>query len=195
LEFLGDVMSGEIIRAGDKTSHGGIVVEGSQTDICMGKPIAFIGHMTFCPKCKGNFPIIEGVMTVTFYGRGVAVAGMKTACGASLLASQFTDTVQRGSGAGNKVLAGSSGVMAKKTVSEVTQPSATDGEEGIETEHFYSLLDEQGLPIDGYHHDLQVAEELYTRAGDYSDGHTATVNGEKTSRLVTWLSRDSGARV
>ena len=45
-------MAGEIIRLGDKTSHDGIVVEGLLTDICMGKPIAYIGHKTYCPKCK-----------------------------------------------------------------------------------------------------------------------------------------------
>lgn len=86
-------MAGEIIRMGDRTSHGGIVVEGSQSDICHGKPIAYRGHKTFCPQCKGAFPIIEGASSLTFYGMGVALAGMKTACGASLIASQFTDRV------------------------------------------------------------------------------------------------------
>jgi uncharacterized Zn-binding protein involved in type VI secretion len=87
-------MAGEIIRMGDKTSHGGVVLEGSQTDICMGKPIAYIGHKTQCPQCKGTFPIVEGVMTTTLYGKGVAVAGMKTACGAVLVPTQFTDIVE-----------------------------------------------------------------------------------------------------
>ncbi|QYF94760.1 PAAR domain-containing protein [Massilia sp. PAMC28688] len=87
-------MAGEIIRMGDKTSHGGTVLEGSQTDICMGKPIAYIGHKTQCPQCKGTYPIVEGVMTTTLYGKGVAVAGMKTACGAVLVARQFTDIVE-----------------------------------------------------------------------------------------------------
>lgn len=68
------------------------------TDICHGKPIAYIGHKVSCPKCKGTFPIIEGVMTTTFYGKGVALAGMKTACGATLVATQFTDIVERGGG-------------------------------------------------------------------------------------------------
>jgi uncharacterized Zn-binding protein involved in type VI secretion len=89
----GDSMAGEIIRMGDKTSHGGTVLEGSQTDICMGKPIAYIGHKTQCPQCKGTYPIVEGAPTTTLYGKGVALAGMKTACGAVLVASQFTDTV------------------------------------------------------------------------------------------------------
>lgn len=91
-------MAGEIIRLGDKTSHGGVVIEGSPSDICMGKPIAYIGHKVQCPKCKGAFPIVEGAMTTTFYGKGVALAGMRTACGAVLIASQFTDTVEYGGG-------------------------------------------------------------------------------------------------
>jgi uncharacterized Zn-binding protein involved in type VI secretion len=89
-------MAGEIIRLGDKTSHGGTILEGSPADICMGKPIAYIGHKVQCPKCKGAFPIIEGALTTTFYGKGVALAGMKTACGAVLIASQFTDIVEYG---------------------------------------------------------------------------------------------------
>jgi uncharacterized Zn-binding protein involved in type VI secretion len=64
-------MSGEIIRLGDRTSHGGTVLEGSPADICMGKPIAFVGHKVSRPKCKGIFPIVEGALTTTFYGKGL----------------------------------------------------------------------------------------------------------------------------
>lgn len=88
----------EIIRQGDPTSHGGTVIEGSLFDICMGKPIAFVGHKVTCPKCKGIFPIAEGAPNTTFYGKGVALAGMKTACGAILMATQFSDTVEYGGG-------------------------------------------------------------------------------------------------
>jgi len=95
-------MSGEIIRMGDPTSHGGKVLEGSPADICHGKPIAYMGHKTSCPKCKGTFAIVEGALTTTFYGKGVALAGMKTACGATLIATQFTDIVEYGQGAAAK---------------------------------------------------------------------------------------------
>lgn len=92
-------MAGEIIRQGDPTDHGGTVLEGSLTDICHGKPIAYMGHKVSCPQCKGTYPIVEGVLTTTFYGKGVAVAGMKTACGATLIATQFTDIVETGGAA------------------------------------------------------------------------------------------------
>jgi uncharacterized Zn-binding protein involved in type VI secretion len=90
------LMAGEIIRLGDSTSHGGMVIEGSQSDICMGKPIAYVGHKVLCPLCKGQFPIVEGAQTTTFYGKGFALAGMRTSCGALLIASQFTDVVEYG---------------------------------------------------------------------------------------------------
>jgi uncharacterized Zn-binding protein involved in type VI secretion len=91
-------MAGEIIRQGDKTSHHGTVLEGSPSDLCHGKPVAFIGHKVSCPKCSGNHTIVEGAMTTTLYGKGVAVAGMKTSCGAVLIASQFTDVVENAGG-------------------------------------------------------------------------------------------------
>jgi len=92
-------MAGEIIRKGDRTDHNGTVLEGSPTDICHGKPIAFIGHKVHCPKCNGDYPIVEGVVTTTLYGKGVAIAGMKTSCGAVLIPTQFTDTVEAAGGA------------------------------------------------------------------------------------------------
>ena len=49
----------DIIRLGDATSHGGVVLEAfSQTDL-NGKPIAGVGHNVSCPLCKGIFPIAE----------------------------------------------------------------------------------------------------------------------------------------
>ncbi|WP_426177984.1 PAAR domain-containing protein [Massilia sp. TWR1-2-2] len=109
-------MAGEIIRLGDPTSHGGKVIEGSPADICHGKPIALVGHRTFCPQCKGIFPIIEGAPTTTFYGKGVALAGMKTACGAVLIATQLTDTVQVGGGGERRTIPNSN----RDSQSEVT---------------------------------------------------------------------------
>jgi uncharacterized Zn-binding protein involved in type VI secretion len=70
-------MAGEIIRQDDKTSHGGTVIEGCAVDTCDGKPIAYLGHKTSCPQCKGIYPIVEGAPVTTLYGEGVARAGMK----------------------------------------------------------------------------------------------------------------------
>ena len=77
----------DIIRLGDSTSHGGVVLEAfSRTDL-NGKPIAGVGHNVSCPLCKGVFPIAEGSATYSVDGIAVALDGMKTACGAALIAS------------------------------------------------------------------------------------------------------------
>lgn len=76
-----------IIRLGDLTTHGGVVLEAfTQTDL-NGKPIAGLGHKVACPLCKGIFPIAEGSSTYTVDGTPVALEGMKTSCGASLIAN------------------------------------------------------------------------------------------------------------
>lgn len=132
-------MAGEIIRLGDPTSHGGTVLEGSLTDICFDKPIAFIGHKTHCPKCKGTFPIIEGAMTASFYGMGVALAGMKTACGATLIATQFTDTVEYGGGAAPQTASPSADATATALAAALggTNAAAPTGE--VHHDHKYDL--------------------------------------------------------
>ena len=120
-------MAGEIIRQGDPTNHGGMVLEGSMTDICHGKPIAYIGHKVSCPQCKGTYPIVEGVLTTTFYGKGVAVAGMKTACGATLIATQFTDIVETGGGAaGGKAAAASFAAAATAATAAAAAAGAAE---------------------------------------------------------------------
>lgn len=93
-------MQRAVICKGDRTSHGGTVLEGDERCTTGGRPIAKLGHMTFCPQCKGNFRIIEGIDFFTFMGVGTAVERMKTACGAELIASQRAMTIDDGSKGG-----------------------------------------------------------------------------------------------
>lgn len=76
-----------VICKGDPTSHGGRVLEGCNTARVNGRAVALKGHMTFCPLCKSTFPISEGLEFHTFVGKGTALDGMKTACGATLVAT------------------------------------------------------------------------------------------------------------
>lgn len=77
----------EIIRKGDSTDHGGTVLEGFPQTNLNGSPMAGVGHQVSCPRCKGVFPIVEGRPVYKVDGTSVALHGMKTACGASLIAS------------------------------------------------------------------------------------------------------------
>ncbi|GLX90384.1 hypothetical protein Pfra02_29520 [Pseudomonas fragi] len=85
----------DIICLGDSTTHGGGVLETfSRTDL-NGKPIAGVGHNVSCPLCKGVSPIAEGSATYSVDGIAVALDGMKTACGAALIARGPKGAVNR----------------------------------------------------------------------------------------------------
>jgi uncharacterized Zn-binding protein involved in type VI secretion len=86
-----------IIREGDTTSHGGRVLDGNVTCTIDGKAVAGVGHRVQCPLCKGIFPILPDLLGRRYPhqadGRDTAVEGMRTACGAVLIASQSTSTI------------------------------------------------------------------------------------------------------
>ncbi len=90
-------VSRSIICVGDTTSHGGKVLEGSSTATLEGKPISGVGHLVACPQCKGTFPILPDVLgrriPHAIDGRNTAVEGMRTACGATLIASQSNSSL------------------------------------------------------------------------------------------------------
>src|SRR5206468_545781 len=69
--------------------HGGTVLAGSPFMDCDGKPIARVGDIVSCPKCKGVFPIAEGNPSFNDHGLAAAYHGCKTACGATLISSQI----------------------------------------------------------------------------------------------------------
>ncbi|MDT4825694.1 PAAR domain-containing protein [Achromobacter agilis] len=76
-----------VIRKGDRTSHGGVVVTGDETVMIFGQPMARLGDRVTCPKCNGTHTIVEGAAGVSS-DRRTALEGMKTSCGATLIASQ-----------------------------------------------------------------------------------------------------------
>ena len=85
----------DIVRLGDATTHGGVVLEAFSRIDLNGKPISGVGHNVSCPLCKGGFPIAEGSATYSVDGIAVALDGMKTACGAALIASGPKGAVNR----------------------------------------------------------------------------------------------------
>jgi len=80
-------MAGALIRLGDKTSHGGKVLEASQHSDSGGIGIARMGDKASCP-IHGPGPIASGDTTFIVDGKPAARHGDKTACGAVLIASQ-----------------------------------------------------------------------------------------------------------
>ena len=82
-------MAGALIRLGDKTSHGGTVIEASGHTDSGGIPVARVGDKVSCPiRGHGCPPIVSGDATLIIDGSPVARHGDKTGCGAVLIASQ-----------------------------------------------------------------------------------------------------------
>jgi uncharacterized Zn-binding protein involved in type VI secretion len=75
----------EVILLGDTTTHGGKVITASETHSYMGIPVARVGDMVECPKCKGTYPIVEGAPKAFDRGKPIARHGDKVACGATLI--------------------------------------------------------------------------------------------------------------
>jgi uncharacterized Zn-binding protein involved in type VI secretion len=178
----------EIIRQGEPTSHGGKVLEGSLSDICMGKPIAFVGHKVLCPKCKGIFPIAEGAPTTTFYGKGVALAGMKTACGATLIATQFTDTVEYGGGgcsaaSKSKALdpAETSGASAQALHSMTTSAAVASQQFN---EKFMLIDDETGDPLPHTEYAIRPASGEIEHGTTDANGCTHLLAATASAELI-----------
>lgn len=91
-------MSAALIVLGDKTDHGGTVISAAPAAAAGGKPIARLGDMVECPRCRGTFAIVEGNPAMCFDGAAVAYHGCAVACGARLIASQSEMTTQPTSG-------------------------------------------------------------------------------------------------
>jgi uncharacterized Zn-binding protein involved in type VI secretion len=87
-------MAKPIILMGDKTDHGGVVIEGAPSSDSGGKRIARVGDKVTCPKkgCSSPTVIVSGDGTCLVDDKPVARHGDKTACGATLIASQQNTT-------------------------------------------------------------------------------------------------------
>ncbi|MDR5738856.1 MULTISPECIES: PAAR domain-containing protein [unclassified Caballeronia] len=81
-----DVTGRDVARLGDKTDHGGRIIEAASELKHMGIPTALNGHLTECPKCGGTHPIIA-TGARQHMGVKVALIGDKTACGATIIAA------------------------------------------------------------------------------------------------------------
>lgn len=82
-----------VVRLGDKTSHGGVVISASVTHTINGVGIARVGDTVQCPqKGHGANPIVEGAVTYLVGGRMVALHGHRSACGCLLIASLVSAT-------------------------------------------------------------------------------------------------------
>jgi uncharacterized Zn-binding protein involved in type VI secretion len=79
-----DASKRSVARLGDKTDHGGAILQAAPDLKHMGVSTALDGHLTDCPKCGGTYPIIA-TGTRTHRGIKVAMLDDRTACGATIV--------------------------------------------------------------------------------------------------------------
>lgn len=190
-------MGKPFIVLGDKTSHGGTVIQASTFTDTHNKGIARMGDMVTCPACKGAYPISEGDASVIVDGAAAAYHGCKTACGATLIASQSVSTTNPSGGgsgpsaenAGNDE-AGSSNASADPTP---TQQGGSIGQ-GLKAGYEDEPIDEQGQHFRGR---FQVVNEndgqpvsgqavrLRSTGGQYLNGATDAAG------YTQWLDREA----
>ena len=171
------------IRVGDRTSHGGIVIQGFSEMRSYGKPVAGLGHEVSCPRCSGRHQIVEGVANFLVNGTPIALEGMKTSCGAVLFASQYLDVVE--------VVTEAS---AYDSYPAFCSPNEARTKDVQIIEQWFSLEDEHGNPARGYRYDLFKDGEMHTRAANFNNGKTSVVQGDANLRTVMWLDRDSASK-
>lgn len=86
------------IIAGDRTSHGGVVLSGSPTNFWHDIPVARKTDKVYCPRCKPHlFEIAEGLAN-SLDGDAclpMAAEGHATSCGATLIAEGASATAMQ----------------------------------------------------------------------------------------------------
>jgi len=75
-----------VIRIGDKTTHGGTVLEGSSGVLFMGKAVSCLMDKVSCPA-HGPTYIVEGDEGSKINGRPIALHGHRCGCGCTLITS------------------------------------------------------------------------------------------------------------
>lgn len=159
------------------------MLEGHLFLIIHGKPAAGVGHKVHCPKCSGSTVIAEGAINATMMGISIAVEGMKTSCGATLLASQITDTIEYGAGA-SRTTAASKAALAAIIARAPKNAAKAKGAARAKYDEQVRVLDQDGIPIANMpYHIADESGKVYKGLTD-ADGCCERVHTEGVQSLL-----------
>ncbi|WP_186139908.1 PAAR domain-containing protein [Burkholderia gladioli] len=151
------------IREGDTTDHGGKVLACSPDHKVDDRSIARLGDMVSCPKCGGVYPIVQVAQRgMTMGGKHPAFEGDKTACGASLIATQSSATALPTGGAGGQAAASSA----------TASHESASGEAGPYRGRFRIVDETTGQPIPNHPYTLHTADGQTLSGQTDASGHT-----------------------
>lgn len=179
-----------VICKDDPTSHGGVVVEGSAFATVKGRQIAQKGHMTRCPKCKGDFPIVEGLPFRSIAGVGMAVEGMKTACGATLIATTtqgFMMVEDQSEGVESAAAVAAAAAAVAAAAASAAQAVAAH------TASFRAVDEHTGKPMPDMPYRIELPDGSSLRGRTGADGYTERVKGHDPATVTLhWESGTAG---
>ncbi|WP_321910154.1 PAAR domain-containing protein [Paraburkholderia sp. J11-2] len=176
-----------LLKLGDKTTAGGVVLEGVDSCLHHGTPLTFIGAKIWCPECNS-----EGVIgwngphrKATMMGKQQALEGDLCLCRCDpppvLLASQNSawhvfesDELERATGAGHSMTRAS--------------PAGHD-----ELEHYFEIVDAvSGAPIEGMTYTLLSNGVSLVNSQSLVTGRTAIVSKADYPNLtfIAWRKGD-----
>lgn len=167
-----------MVVLGDRTDHGGTVIEASMVTDTYGKYIARVGDRVHCPK-KGHqdVVIVQGDHTMLIDGRAVAYDGCLTSCGARLIAGQFLTTVEFGG-----EVESSAGVQLSMQLDEGTQLRASCPTDSRDRD---ALIFDEQFELRGDDGTLLTAMPYTIRLASGELRHGETDDAGRTKRYVT----------
>lgn len=164
------------IVIGDKTSHGGVVVEGAATATINGKPIALVGSKVTCPEKGhgGTTVIVAGDPDFTIDGKPAARHGDKTACGATLIASQSLSFDDEG---GGDVDSAASSAATETALAAADQALAQFDEQ-------LCFVNAKGRPLSGVAYALKLDDGSLVSGTTDDKGLTSRVRTRAAARIT-----------
>jgi hypothetical protein len=139
------------------------------------RPLALLGDKVSCPRCGGVYPIVDiKSLGVRFDGRPVASEGDKTACGASLVATQSTATASPTSGQGGSI---GSGKSVLSHAGDATSETPYRG-------RFQILDDATRQPVAGHPYTVQSSSGDLAQGKTDANGFTEWIEGHDASSLT-----------
>lgn len=177
-----------MIVLGDKTDHGGEVIESSGVTDTRAKGIARVGDKVYCPKKgHGTTVIVTGDNTMVIDGRAVAYHGCKTSCGATLISSQSVSTVSFGGGTG-------SAASASKATSSLSEAAAATPMKFDFDEQVLAIDQQTGEPIPDIAYFIETPNGEHYSGRTDTDGHCQRVDTVQPGELKVWFGEEAEAR-
>lgn len=156
---------------GDKTTGGGVVVEGSQADTVEGKPISRIGDKATCTR--KNHPntvtiVGPGDPTTLVDGKPVSLHGDKLSCGCSVIAAQFS---------ANSDPKGGDNAPIAAALTQSPLITSTNANTVIEKDYSaqFVVRSEKGKPLPNYPYVIESDQGHYLEGITDGDGNTARI--------------------